>query len=65
MHPHRLIAIVAGGELQLISPNGHDRVAMFRAPFDKLVDAGLPPMVLDGETRSSAPTSEVSPISTR
>jgi bifunctional non-homologous end joining protein LigD len=46
---HRLLAIVAGSELRLISRNGHDRTPLFRAPFDKLAAAGLPPLVLDGE----------------
>jgi bifunctional non-homologous end joining protein LigD len=45
----RLLAIVDGGELNLISRNGHDRTALFGAPFDKLAGAGLPAMVLDGE----------------
>lgn len=46
---HRLLAIVSGAEIKLISRNGHDRTQLFRAPFDKLVAAGLPDMVLDGE----------------
>jgi len=46
---HRLLAIVSAGEVKLISRNGHDRTALFRAPFDKLVAAGLPPLILDGE----------------
>jgi ATP-dependent DNA ligase len=46
---HRLLAIVSGDDLKLISRNGHDRTALFRAPFDKLAAAGLPPLVLDGE----------------
>jgi bifunctional non-homologous end joining protein LigD len=46
---HRLLAIVSAGEVKLISRNDHDRTALFRAPFDKLADAGLPPLVLDGE----------------
>jgi bifunctional non-homologous end joining protein LigD len=46
---HRLLAIVAGGELRLQSRNGHDRTPLFHAPFDKLLAAGLPAMVLDGE----------------
>jgi DNA ligase D-like protein (predicted ligase) len=46
---HRLLAIVAGDELQLISRNGHDRTAVFREPFLPLAVAGLPAMVLDGE----------------
>jgi bifunctional non-homologous end joining protein LigD len=44
---HRLLAIVAGGDLKLISRNGHDRTQLFREPFQGLT--GLPPMVLDGE----------------
>jgi bifunctional non-homologous end joining protein LigD len=46
---HRLLAIVADGEPRLLSRNGHDRTALFRLPFDKLVAAGLPPLILDGE----------------
>jgi bifunctional non-homologous end joining protein LigD len=46
---HRLIAIIAGGELRLISRYGYDRTELFRQPFDKLPAAGLPAMVLDGE----------------
>jgi bifunctional non-homologous end joining protein LigD len=46
---HRLLAIIAGGDITLISRNGHDRTALFRAPFEKLATAGLPPLVLDGE----------------
>ena len=46
---HRLVAIVAGGSLQLLSRNGYDRTALFREPFRGLAEAGLPPMVLDGE----------------
>jgi bifunctional non-homologous end joining protein LigD len=46
---HRLLAIVAGGEVQLISRNGHNRTQLFRAPFGNLAAAGLPPLVLDGE----------------
>lgn len=46
---HRLLAIIAGGEIKLLSRNGHDRAALFREPFRILADAGLPAMVLDGE----------------
>jgi bifunctional non-homologous end joining protein LigD len=46
---HRLLAIVSGDDLKLISRNGHDRTHLFRAPFDKPAAAGLPPLVLDGE----------------
>ena len=46
---HRLLVIVAGDGLRLISRNGHDRTPLFREPFEKLVAAGLPAMVLDGE----------------
>jgi bifunctional non-homologous end joining protein LigD len=46
---HRLLAIVAGDDVKLISRYGHDRTALFRAPFDKLAAAGLPPLFLDGE----------------
>jgi bifunctional non-homologous end joining protein LigD len=44
---HRLLAIAAAAGLRLVSRNGYDRTAMFRAPFEGL--AGLPPLVLDGE----------------
>jgi len=44
---HRLVAIVAGNDLKLVSRNGYDRTALFREPFEKL--AGLPPLVLDCE----------------
>jgi ATP-dependent DNA ligase len=40
---HRLLAIVAGDELKLISRNGHDRTAMFHEPFQGL--AGPPRLV--------------------
>jgi hypothetical protein len=40
---------VSAGEVKLISRNGHDRTGLFRAPFDKLVAAGLPPLIIDGE----------------
>jgi bifunctional non-homologous end joining protein LigD len=47
---HRLLAIAAGHKpLRLLSRNGHNRTALFRAPFEPLADAGLPAMVLDGE----------------
>ncbi len=46
---HRLVAIVAGGSLQLLSRNGFDRTSLFRQPFGQLVEAGLPPLVIDGE----------------
>jgi bifunctional non-homologous end joining protein LigD len=46
---HRLLAIVSGGDIKLLSRNGYDRTALFRTPFDQLVAAGLPPLVLDGE----------------
>jgi ATP-dependent DNA ligase len=46
---HRLVAIVGDGSLVLLSRNGRDRTALFREPFRALSDAGLPPMVLDGE----------------
>src|SRR5437763_8321 len=46
---HRLVAIVAGERLQLVSRNGYDRTALFREPFRSLAEAGLPAMVLDGE----------------
>jgi ATP-dependent DNA ligase len=41
---HRLLAIVDGDDLKLISRNGHDRTPLFREPFDKLVVVGLPPL---------------------
>jgi bifunctional non-homologous end joining protein LigD len=47
---HRLVAIVPGdGQLILLSRNGYDRTRVFREPFRPLLDAGLPPMVLDSE----------------
>jgi bifunctional non-homologous end joining protein LigD len=33
----------------LLSRNGYDRSRLFREPFRRLIEAGLPPMVLDGE----------------
>ena len=44
---HRLLAIVAGNDLKVVSRSGHGRTPVFRAPFVGL--AGLPPLVLDGE----------------
>jgi bifunctional non-homologous end joining protein LigD len=46
---HRLVAIVDGESLKLLSRNGYDRAALFREPFRPLAGAGLPPIVLDGE----------------
>lgn len=46
---HRLLATVRGGDLKLLSRNGHDRTQMFHEPFRQLAKAGLPDMVLDGE----------------
>src|SRR5215467_11430657 len=47
---HRLVAILPGdGKLMLLSRNGYDRTKSFREPFRRLIRAGLPPMVLDGE----------------
>lgn len=46
---HRLLAIVAGDTLKLLSRNGRDRTALFREPFRPLAGADLPPMVLHGE----------------
>src|SRR5436190_13448386 len=47
---HRLVAILPGdGQLMLLSRNGYDRTRLFREPFGPLLNAGLPPMVLDGE----------------
>jgi bifunctional non-homologous end joining protein LigD len=47
---HRLVAILPGdGQLTLLSRNGYDRSRVFQEPFRRLSDAGLPPMVLDGE----------------
>jgi len=45
---HRVVGIVSGQSLSLISRNGHNRTALFHEPF-LLADAGLPPMMLDGE----------------
>src|SRR5947199_10663434 len=44
---HRLLAIVGPDRLQLISRNGYDRTALFRAPFQSV--PGLPAMVRDGQ----------------
>ena len=44
---HRLLAIVAGDDLKLISRNGYDRTELFREPFQGR--AGMPPCILDGE----------------
>jgi bifunctional non-homologous end joining protein LigD len=50
---HRLIAILAGrDQLRLLSRNGHDRTPHFREPFWPLIEARLPPMVLDGRSPS-------------
>jgi bifunctional non-homologous end joining protein LigD len=47
---HRLVAILPGdGQLTLLSRNGYDRTRLFQEPFRPLLDAGLPPIVLDGE----------------
>jgi bifunctional non-homologous end joining protein LigD len=47
---HKLVAILPGdGQLMLLSRNGYDRTRLFREPFRSLIDAGSPPMVLDGE----------------
>jgi bifunctional non-homologous end joining protein LigD len=46
---HRLLAIADDGMLKLSSRNGRDRTALFREPFRPLAEAGLPPLVLDGE----------------
>jgi bifunctional non-homologous end joining protein LigD len=43
---HRLLAIVSGDDLKLISRNGHDRTHLFREPFEGLTG---PSLVLDGE----------------
>jgi ATP-dependent DNA ligase len=59
---HRLLAIVAGSELRLISRNGHDRTPLFRAPFDKLAAAGCRRSF--STARSRCPTSAASPILT-
>jgi hypothetical protein len=37
------IGIVSGDDLKLISRNGHDRTALFRAPFDGMTPAGRLP----------------------
>jgi hypothetical protein len=41
---HRLLAIVAGDDIKLISRNGHDRTVLFREPFRGLTG---PSLVLD------------------
>jgi bifunctional non-homologous end joining protein LigD len=46
---YRLLAIAAGDDLKLIGRNGHDRTALFRLPFDRVLAAELSAMVLDGE----------------
>ena len=47
---HRLVAMLPGdGQLMLLSRNGYDRTRLFREPFRRLIDTGLPPMILDGE----------------
>ena len=46
---HRLVAIVSGGRVKLVSRNGYDRTELFREPFRGLAEAGMPPMVIDGE----------------
>jgi bifunctional non-homologous end joining protein LigD len=46
---HRLLAIINGEALKLLSRNGRDRTALFREPFRPLIETGLPQMVLDGE----------------
>ena len=46
---HRLVAIVSGERLKLVSRNGYDRTELFCEPFRGLAAAGLPAMVLDGE----------------
>ncbi len=52
----RLIAIIDGrGGLRLLSRQGLDHTALFRAPFDKLAAAGHA-MVLDGEIAGSENT---------
>lgn len=37
---HRLLAIIAVGELKPICRNGHDQTALFRLPLDKLIAGG-------------------------
>jgi bifunctional non-homologous end joining protein LigD len=46
---HRLIAILAGGAVKLLSRNARERTELFAEPFRALAAAGLPPLVLDGE----------------
>src|SRR5207237_9858262 len=47
---HRLVAMLPGdGQLMLRSRNGYDRTRLFREPFRRQLEAGLPQMVLDGE----------------
>jgi ATP-dependent DNA ligase len=41
---HRLVAILAGGELRLISRNGYDRTAVFREPFREAGRAAAEPL---------------------
>jgi bifunctional non-homologous end joining protein LigD len=43
---HRLLAIVSGDDLKLVSRNGHDRTHLFSEPFRGLARSSL---VLDGE----------------
>jgi hypothetical protein len=60
---HRLLAIINGEALKLLSRNGRDRTALFREPFRPLIGAGLPRMVLDGEI--TVPDERELPILTR
>jgi bifunctional non-homologous end joining protein LigD len=47
---HRLVAMFDGrGGLRLISRNGYNRTATFRAPFDSMLGAVGHDMILDGE----------------
>ena len=44
-----LVMVIHFFDVSLISRNGYDRAPLFRAPFEKLQDARLPTLVLDGE----------------
>jgi len=47
---HRLVAIFDGrGGLRLVSRNGFDRTAAFRAPFDPILGGIRHELVIDGE----------------
>ena len=48
---HRLVAIIADGDLRLVSRNGHDRTALFRVPFEGMNGAAVP-----GKLAAALPT---------